>query len=300
MMMNVCTANLDFSAMRKRDFCDIVLLPLAHGLPGNWSRPGLFEAYRAGIEQGVFYPGLHGVTHFCPVAVKNALAEDGERARLLRAFWEAETPYIFWRMPWIGYEYWNPDKPRAGFLDRSRQGKIIEQASQNFKALFGTRAASACAPGCRANRDTHQAWAEQAVHVAENGSGDGLKAPQVDEFGVLHLYRTIDFEPSQNELDTEKYLQIAGNCFARGLPVIISIHAVNFHSTVKDFRTPTLAALDSLLTALETRYPELLYVHDEDMYGIVTAGALLNGRVRVNVTVHQEHWNSQFAHQGAV
>ncbi len=299
MVMNVCTANLDFAKMREGGFKEIALLPLAQGLPGRWSRPGLLEAYRAGIEQGVFSPGLHGVTHFSPVAVGHALAENGERAKLLRSFWEAETPYIFWRMPWIGYEYWNPEKPRAGFMGLGEQRETVKQACQNFTALFGKRPSTACAPGCRANRDTHQAWAEQGITVAESGTGSGLKAPHMDELGVLHLYRTIDFEPSQNELDPEKYLQIAGNCFAKGLPVIISTHAVNFHSTVKDFRTPTLAAFDKLLTALEARYPELLYVNDEDLYQLVMRGAFERGKVEVTVTAGRGEWISRFVEQGA-
>jgi hypothetical protein len=300
MVMNVCTANLDFKKMQEDGFQRLELLPLAQGLPGKWSRPGLLDAYRAGIEQGVFCPGLHGVTHFSPVAVKRALAAGGERARLLRSFWEAETPYIFWRMSWIGYEYWNPEKPQAGFMGAGAQREVIDQACQNFMALFGARPLSACAPGCRANRDTHQAWAEQGIQVAESGTGHGLKAPHLDEFGLLHLYRTIDFEPSQNELDPEKYLQIAGNCFSKGLPVVISVHSVNFHSTIKDFRTPTLATLDSLLTALEAKYPELLYVHNEDLYNVVTQGAFARGKVEVKVTAGSEEWNSRFVHLGAV
>jgi hypothetical protein len=300
MVMNFCTANLDFKKMRGGGFKSVETLPLAKGLPGNWSRPALFEAYRAGIDQGLFYPALHATTHFCAAAVENALAEDGKRAEFLRLLWEAETPYIYWRMPWIGFEYWKPEKPHAGFLPAERQRGLIREACENFVGLFGTQPTSACAPGCRANQDTHQAWAEEGIRIAENGSGNGLRAPHVDDFGVLHVYRTIDFEPSQQELDIEKYLQIAGICFARGLPVIISVHSINFHSTLKDFRTPSLAALDSLLSGLESRYPELLYVHDEDLYRIVTQGAFQRGKVRMDVVVNQGDWNSRFAARGAV
>ena len=299
MVLNLCTANLDFRKMKESGFEEIALLPLADGLPGKWSRPGLLEAYRFGIAQGVFAPGLHGLTHFSPVAVANALAENGERARLLRTLWEAETPYIFWRMPWIGYEYWNPGKPHAGFMNAGRQHEVIGQACQNFTALFGARPPSACAPGYRSNRDTFQAWSESGVRVAEHGTGSGLRAPHVDEFGMLHLYRTIDFEPSQNELDTEKYLQIAGSCFAKGLPVIISMHAVNFHSTLRDFRGPSLEALDSLLHALERRHPELLYANDEDLYGIVTQGALQGRDGSIAVSTERRDWSLSVALQGA-
>ena len=299
MVMNLCTANLDFKKMRERGYGGIETLPLAKGLPGTWSRPGLFEAYRAGIEQGVFYPALHGTTHFCPAAVEIVLGKGGSRAELLRSLWQAETPYIHWRMPWVGYEYWNPEKSRGEFLTAKRQSELIEQGRRNFMEFFATQPVSACAPGCRANRDTHRAWAEAGIRIAESGTGSGLHAPHVDEFGLLHLYRTIDFEPSQREMDIEKYMQVAGNCFSRGLPVIISVHSINFHSSLKDFRTPSLAALDSLLSALESKYPELLYAHDEDMYGIVNRGALLRGRTRVKVTVRRGERNSQLAHQGA-
>ena len=300
LVMNVCTANLDFKKMRQGRWKNIEILPLDKGLPGNWSRPGLFEAYRAGIDKGVFYPGLHGTMHFCPAAVENVLAGEGSRADLLRLLWEAETPYIHWRMPWIGFEYWNPEKPNAGFIASARQRDLIQQACHFFSALFGVRPLSACAPGYRSNCDTHLAWSESGIRVAEHGSGSGLRAPHMNEFGILHLYRTIDFEPIQKDLDIEKYMQIASSCFSRGLPVIVSMHSINFHSSLKDFRTPTLAALDSLLSALESKYPDLLYVHDEDLYGIVTQGAVLRGEVRVNVTANKEDWNSRLAPVEAV
>ena len=300
MVMTFCTSNLDFKKMKAQGYKGIELLPLSEGLPGSWSRPGLLEAYRAGIQNGVFYPAMHGLTHFCPVGVENALAKRGERADLLRLFWEAETPYIYWRMPWIGYEYWNPEKPHAGFLPADMQRAQISKARQSFTALFGTPPVSACAPGYFANRDTRRMWAEMGIRVAQNGTGSGLSAPYIDGPGILHLHRTIDLEPSQRELEVDKYLQIAGNCFARGLPLIISTHSINFHSTLKDFRTSTLAALDSLLTALESKYPDLLYVHDQDLYAIVTEGAFQSRDTRVTVSARRQDWKARVAHQGAM
>jgi hypothetical protein len=299
-VMSFCTANLDFKKMKARGYSGIEILPLAKGLPGSWSRPGLLEAYRAGITKGVFYPAMHGVTHFCPLAVESILAKQGERAELLRLFWEAETPYIYWRMPWIGYEYWKPEKPRAGFLPQEVQRGQIGRAREYFTALFGMPPVSACAPGYFANRDTREIWSQAGIRVAQNGAGSGLSAPYVDETGILHLNRTIDVEPSQRELDIGKYLQIADASFARGLPVIISTHSINFHSTLKDFRTPTLAALDSLLTVLEKKYPDLLYAHDQDLYSIVTEGVYRSRDARVAVSAKRQEWKTRVAHQGAL
>jgi hypothetical protein len=298
-VMSFCTANLDFPKMKSRAYRNIELLPLAKGLPGSWSRPKLFDAYRTGIDEGVFFPALHSLTHFCPVAIANVLAENGERAALLRTFWEAETPYIYWRMPWVGYEYWNPERPHAGFLSAELQQTQIKKACECFAAMFKVPPVSACAPGYEANKDTRRAWADAGIHVAQNGTESGFSAPYIDKMGMLNLHRAIELEPSHRELEVDKYLEIAGHCFSRGLPVIISTHSINFHSTIEDFRTPTLAALDSLLTALEARYPDLLYVHDQDLYGIVTEGVFASRDERVTVSARQE-WKARVAHQGAM
>lgn len=270
-VMNFVLANLDFPKMAAGNFQRVHLLPLALGLPGNWKRPGLFEAYRQGIANGVFFPALHGLTHFCCRAVEHMLAKDGDRAELLSKFWRAETPYIHWRMPWIGYEYYNPDKPQAGFLPAEMQQDLIRKAADVFQQFFAAAPVSACAPGYRANSDTHRAWASCGIRVAQNGSGAPLP-PQMDEFEILNLHRTIDFEPSQRDLPLEKYVQLADDCFAHGMPTIISVHSINFHSSLKDFRSTTLQALDQFLTALEAKYPNLLYANDGDVYDLVTHG----------------------------
>jgi hypothetical protein len=203
-------------------------------------------------------------------------------------------------MPWVGYEYWNPEKPRAGFLPADVQRVQISKAREYFTALFSAVPVSACAPGYFANGDTRRIWAEMGIRIAQNGTGSGLNSPYIDGTGILHLHRTIDLEPSQRELEVDKYLQIAGNSFARGLPFVISTHSINFHSTLKDFRTSTLAALDSLLTALESKYPNLLYVHDQDLYAIVTEGAFQSRDTRVTVSARWQDWNARVAHQGAM
>jgi hypothetical protein len=282
--MNFVTANLAFEKMSRDGFRKIDLRPLTEGLPGKWNRPGLFEAYRSGMDDGVFFPALHGLTHFCQIAMEHALAKNNPQSDLLRTLWRAETPYIYWRMPWVGYEYHNPQKPRQGFLSAELQTKMIEEAANIFKKLFSRPATSACAPGYRANSETHRAWAGQGVRVVQSGSGSPLP-PHMDEFEMLHLHRTIDIEPSQKDLPVEKYVQLAENCFARGIPAIISVHAINFHSSLKDFRSATLQALDEFLTALEKKFPNLLYVHDMDAYDIVNRGKFRSGRGMVSVSV---------------
>ncbi len=286
MGMNFVMANLDFEKISKGGFRDIHLMPLTDGLPGSWKREGLFEAYRSGVEDGIFFPSLHGLTHFCQIAVEHTQTKNNAQSELLRILWRAETPYIYWRMPWVGYEYHNPGKRREGFLSAESQTRVIEKAADIFRKFFSRAATSACAPGYRANGDTHKAWAGQGIRVVQNGSGSPLP-PHMDEFEMLNLHRTIDIEPSQKDLPVEKYIQLAEGCFARGVPAIVSVHAINFHSSLKDFRRPTLSSLDEFLTALERKFPNLLYVHDMDAYEIVNRGKFRSARGTVPVGVRR-------------
>jgi hypothetical protein len=284
--MNFITANLDFSKIQENKNASLPLFPLSKGLPGNWKRPGLFEAYRQGIKEGLFFPSLHGLTHFSQAAVARALSELGEKAQLLQTLWREETPYIYWRMPWIGYEYADSESP-SGFLSAEDQAALIRVAAENFARIFSCFPSSACAPGYRANRDTHAAWAKWGIRVAQNGSG-APRTPHFDEFEILQIYRTMDFEPSQRELPVEKYLQLAEGAFQRGLPLVISIHSINFHSSLRNFRDVTIPSLDQLLSALETRYTDLLYVSDLEMHRVITKGRFDAGYGPVSVSVTKQ------------
>ena len=295
--MNFVVANLNLEKMDSEKtsaerFQQIHLLPLAEGLPAGWNRPGLLEAYREGIQEGLFHPALHGTTHFCRLAVERYLAgsdltDCGERGNLLRTLWKAGTPYIHWRMPWIGYEYWDPDvSPDDRFLPPDTQRDLIGKAVGDFAKLFSTLPRSACAPGYRANDDTHRAWAQIGIRIAQNGPGAALP-PHFDRHGLLQLYRTVEFEPAVNPgFSLDACLRGAEACFERKIPAIVSAHSINFHSSVKDFRSRTLELLDQFLSALELAHPDVLYLHGGEIYEVVDKGSCetAQGTVSVNIT----------------
>ncbi len=289
MVMNFIMANVDFDRVEPGQK-QIPLRPLTAGWPGEWHRPQLLEAYQHGIRERLFYPALHGLTHFCEPAVARELAAGGERSQLIRNLWKAEAPYIHWRMPWIGFEYWDPEMPTARrFLSLDEQRVAIARAAGIFCQMFASAPFSACAPGYRANADTRTAWFGSGVRVAQNGAQNGPGGdpggPFLDENGMLHTFRTVEMEPAVAPCDVEKLLAQAEMCFARGLPAVISIHAINFHSTIQDFRTPTLKLMDEFLSALENKWPDLLYLHDADLFSIATEGFYGGDSRRVRVGV---------------
>ncbi|HEY6337921.1 MAG TPA: hypothetical protein VIW68_05465 [Candidatus Sulfotelmatobacter sp.] len=285
--MNFIVANLDLEKMSAVGFQQIHLLPLVEGLPSGWDRPGLLQAYRDGVQEGMFSPALHGTTHFCRTAVERYLADSGERGNLLRTLWKSGTPYIHWRMPWVGYEYWDSEPaPDDRFLPAATQLDLIGVGVGAFAKLFSTLPRSACAPGYRTNDDTQRAWTQFGIHVAQNGPGVA-SPPHFDRHGILQLYRTVEFEPALNRaFSIEACVRSAEACFARKIPAIVSIHSINFHSSVKDFRNPTLKFLDEFLARLQSSHPDLLYLHGEDLYQLIGRGSYdtAQGSVAVGVT----------------
>lgn len=302
LQMNFVVGNLDFARMESEDWSAIHMLPLAEGLPKGWKRAGLIEGYRSGIADGVFQPALHGTTHFCRKAVERNLTAGGEGSALLRMLWQSGTPYIHWRMPWIGYEYWDPqEREDDRFLSRSSQSELIAQTVGAFAKLFSTLPLSACAPGYRANEDTVRAWAQHGIRVAQNGPGAHIP-PHLDGYEVLQLSRTIEFEPATDEnFALNSCLQQAEACFAHGIPAVVSIHSINFHSTVKDFRNRTLRLLDEFLTSIESRHRKLLYLHDAQLWELVRNGVCRtpSGDVRVSVTT-KKFTRAEIARQSVV
>ena len=282
--MNFIQANLDFHRIKEDGFRQIHLLPLSDGLPEGWHRPGLFEAYRYGIAQQVFRPQLHGTTHFCRAAVERHFS-DSKRGDLLRTLWQAGTPYIYWRMPWIGYEYWDAEGANDRFLPAEEQSHLIGHAVGIFPRVFSTLPDSACAPGYRANVDTHEAWAKYGIRIAQSGPG-ALTPPHLDR-ELLHSYRSVEFEPATDpNFSLEACLLRAAQCFSRKIPAIISLHSINFHSSVKDFRSRSLKLLNEFFSALQAAHPDLLYVHDRDLFELVQHGCFesTQGTVKLNVT----------------
>jgi len=302
--MNFLVANVDFAKVEANQFQEIYLRPLIQGLPRGWERPGLFAAYREGISQGVFAPALHGLTHFCASAAQRHLNDPGERGVLLRSLWKAEVPYIHWRMPWIGFEYRDSEPGGGAFLASGVQQTLIDSAIQDFTEFFSIAPSSACAPGYRADENTHRAWAKRGIRVAQNGPS-GAKPPHFDANGfdgnaLLHLYRSMDFEPAvSQDFSVDACLRTAANCFARGVPAIVSVHSINFHSTIKDFRSRTLESLDQFLTALEASHPDLLYARDQDLYDLVENGYFQAATSAVRVAVTKRRFALRAASVGS-
>lgn len=97
----------------------------------------------------------------------------------------------------------------------------------------------------------------------------------------------MEFEPAVSpDFSLDACLRRAEACFERKIPAIASVHSINFHSSVQDFRSRTLEFMDRFLATLESTHPDLLYLHGEEIYEVVKKGSCetAQGTIGVNVT----------------
>jgi hypothetical protein len=287
LVSNFIFANVDFPRVIDSGFTKLHLLSLDQGFPEFWNRPGLLETYREGVQKGIIYPALHGLTHFCQRSVEKVMHTKDKRNAFLRMLYSTDTPMIPGRTPWVSFEY-HPgmDEKNNGWLDFSCQRQLITKAKRLFERFFGSSPHSACAPGYRSNESTLRAWKEVGIRVVHNGP-DWDPAPYFDQNGLLHLHRNIPFEPfiDANQFDEKYALAKAEEMFKTGRPAIICMHSINFHSTLKNHRDITLKILDHFLTLLEAKYEDLLYVNDFDLWEVIKSGYLEWNEKRVPVPI---------------
>ncbi len=290
LQMNFVTSNLDFKRMAAEGYRQLQYKTLAAGWPGKWRRPGLLRAYRDGMKQGLFVAGFHGATHFCASAVEGRLGEESPEGELLRTLLQAETPYIHSRMPWVGYEYWDRTASDWGeFLPEAEQRISIREGMEQMVKLFGVSPVSACAPGYRANRATVRSWQREGVRVMQTGPGS-IVAPNMDANGMLRLSRNVHIEPATAPgITLQDTIHQAQRLLDAGFPAVVSLHSINFQSKLMNYRDYTLTHLSQFLTAMEKRFPRLLYLNDASLYELVNRGIVQTSTGTLRVKVRKEH-----------
>ena len=223
--------------------------------PSRWSRRGLREAVDRLVEEGVWWPELHGLHHLPEAAWLAALRRGDDDAR--RAF--AQQSPICRSVEASGeYAAAEPRALRVGNLRR---------AVERFRRLFGRTPGSFCPP------DYHwdpalDAEAESLGLVTFQGRAEaaGAALPRLRrmllaarwprfEGARFVLPPRIAFEPMQAEGRSER-LGVATTrravraAWAARRPAVVSTHRVNYAHLDPGWAASGLAALRELLAAL--------------------------------------------------
>jgi hypothetical protein len=230
------------------------------GSTGEFSRPGLRRAIDAAIARGVWWPELHGLTHYNLRQYARARA-DGDPLAGAAAL-EGVFAYSAYR--------------RDSELDETDADHARETARRSvdrFATRFGRPPTSVIAPDYRWGAEDELAWAESGIRVVQ------AKREQVDRSlsphtrvgrlrkwiarrrfalsgGLFAVERSVDLEPyGDGDATSQQGAAAAARSieveFRKGRPGVVSIHRVQLVSRNADIGAAGRAQLGELMRQLK-------------------------------------------------
>ncbi len=254
-------ANADLLTMQAESYSRFLAVPICQGLPAPWQPEALMPQYRQLIASGVFYPALHGYTHFNPLLLLRLAREDSARGARIRTLHAQGIPYLASLTPEFNFALLDRSSAAERFIGTAEQASWIEQGVSLFQEAFGRKPYSACAPGYRFDTTTCKLWARAGLHVIHNAGGLVGNSE-----GLWHLPRNVFFEPVLDANALHASIKAAELAVSRGEPIVVCTHSINYVSRHLGRAQEGLSQLSALLTALRQRFPDLRFAQEEQLH----------------------------------
>ena len=260
MTANFVMANADLAHMQEEGFREFRWVGIDRGFPRPWGEH-LLHVYRDLVATGAFEPALHGFTHFNTIALMQCLREQSERGRRSRLLVAHGVPYLASWTPEYNFALVTRGK-REQFLDEGAQDDWIAAGVRLFVDVFGRAPRASCAPGYRANAVTRQLWKKHQIEAVQS-VGDG---PLSVNLGLLDLQRNVTFEPVLDEGDVvAQALAQARGAVARGAPVVICTHSINYLTRFVGSADRSRELLRKLRVSLVECFPDLRFARTDEV-----------------------------------
>lgn len=272
---NCVTANPDFEKIRESEFSEYHYEPFIDTLQRypESSHKGVFDTWRKGIDENLFYPQFHGREHIHIKAWLNVLQDLNSD---YRSVFDDE-------ICWLGPSYNGSDGSlRAAFeadqmseLDLHR--KIIQEGLHLFEEIFGYRSESFIAPNFISHPELDRTLYDEGVSYIQGmkyrklpflGKNRRTMVRRIqggtNDLGQTNLVRNCVFEPS---LHSENYdnigtcLKDIQNAFLWKKPAVITAHRLNFIGHIfPENRKKNLTQLRELLSRMLKEWPDIEFM----------------------------------------
>jgi len=262
MTANIIFANLDIETSLKNNLEELHYLPIKEGFPNSEFCP--ISKYQELVRNKVFYPSLHGYTHFNYKSLHHLIQSNSEFRKRAELLFQNNIQYLASVTPEINFALVNRKEGKDVFEKINYQKKWIEKGIGEFKDVFGFSPITTCAPGYRFNSTTSKIWKEKNINVIQTGGNNHINIRDKQ----LILPRTIHFEPvfnSDNDILLQKAIQDVKQALKDEKPIIISSHSVNF---VEDFnfnKERTLSLVKKLISEIKKLSPEIEFINEDNL-----------------------------------
>ena len=247
---------------------------------GPYFRPALGHAVDRAIERGVWWPELHGLTHFDLPSYREACAEDDPWALAAREYGV------------LAYRGWLRDAELAD-TDPQHAVDVAQESVLRFERRFGRRPASMIAPDYRWGPEDEDAWEALGVRVVQAkreqidpalnpGSTVGRLRKWLRRWwdtrtrGLVYLDREARLEPyGSTDPGCDQCALAAADrvkaAWQRGRPGIISMHRVQFVNFDPRVTAAGLGQLRACLQVLSDDRP-VRYLLDAEVAQLKSRG----------------------------
>lgn len=253
-------ANADLARMQLEGYSQFRPISIKDGFPEIFEQTCLAGIYRALVENGAFYPALHGYTHFNLGLLVSIATEETDRGRRLRALHALGIPYLASLTPELNFALLDRSGPQEKVVCSQLQFHWIAKGVEIFQQIFDFSPRSTCAPGYRFNSYSCALWKKVGIQIVHTSKGVlGCR------HGVWFTPRNVHFEPLLSVDAVESALLQVDAAVRRGYPVIISTHSINYIERHLGRAEYGRHKLLELLESLRRRYTDLRFTNELEL-----------------------------------
>lgn len=269
-------ANPNFEKIEASGFKEYHREPFTQSLEkyGN-NYEGVFELWRQGIAENIFYPAYHGTEHINVKRFMEALQSGHKSVHLAFKNGSVALPPFPGEIP--------VKNPTSTFFiedpeENLQLKKDIKIGTELFNELFGYYSKQFTPGAGYFSPDLNKTLADcgiNYIHVQRYMSypmGNGkyskkfLYNGKQNKFGQRYIVRNCTFEPDgePNNEEANRCLKDIEAAFRWGAPALLSSHRVNFVGPKKR-RDDSLNQLKYLLKKIVEKWPEVEFLNGDQM-----------------------------------
>lgn len=281
---NNIVANPDFEKIRDSGFQVYYFEPFTETLKKYPGRDRVFELYKQGISQKVFYPQFHGREHINVNRWMDGLnsgiklLHDAFKQNMFTVHKKGKISGRRDNLDAFGLKY---EKEWVGVKE------IIQTGINLFEGLWGYRSLSFIAPCYIWPVEIESILAKNGVKYIQGTHVQRMPCID-DEDKIIKMYhylgqknrlkqsylvRNVYFEPTENGRDgsVEKAMKQIKIAFRYKKPAIVSSHRVNYAGSINpENRDINLKLLGDLLQRIVKQYPDVEFMSSDQLGKLMT------------------------------
>src|ERR1035437_6942115 len=273
---NTIVANPDFDKIKESDFQVYYYELFTESLKKYPNHAGVFNLYKEGINNKLFYPQFHGREHVNVNLWMDALRKNDKLVRLAFDHKSLSMPYI------PGSVQYMKALDFTNINEKEDKRIILSDGIYNFEQLFNYVSKSFIATNSTWHSDLNSFLATKGVLYIQGipfqFEPNIMPGPrylkifhysgQRNKFHQIYLVRNCHFEPSSSKKTdwVDDCLHRVNVAFKWHKPAIISAHRVNFIGSIDPSnRECNLRMLKIILSKILIKWPDVEFLNSEQL-----------------------------------